>query len=582
MKRVNNTVLQLTVIVAIAAVVCVLGVLQYHWTGQISAAEQDRLSRVLTKSVRNFDEQFAYDFERLTESFEVDPTDPTSTLEARVIRKYRDWNQTSSRPDFLAGLYIWRKEGDRSSYLELLDQTTVQFQKSGSFNEIPTLEPKLERELGKLPLFMAGHQAVYHHWKFYGDSLALVRPVFRVVSPARESDMAVEPVGFLVVRLDGAFLKDHYFPGLIERYFADSGFNVAIRSAAIPHRAVYLGDPSFPISTSSPDAERNLFESVDEQARRRGHPLVDFEGEGGEWQLVAQHPSGSLEGAVVDWRRRNLAISLALLALLLCCAGLIVSVARRSERLSNLQMQFVAGVSHELCTPLTVINSTIENLADGIVDDPAQIQEYAAILRGQGDRLSRLLDQVLLLASGKLGETPSKLRPVDLAAVVLQTIATSEKTLRDEGFTLQKEIAMNLPPVKADPVLLGECVANLIGNAVKYAGGNRWIAVRIQEVKARALHEVQLTVEDRGIGIAAGDLRSIFEPFYRVQAVRDGQARGVGLGLYLVKRMVENMGGQISVSSEIGRGSSFILHFSVRGALKDGLAGRFSSPSAVR
>ncbi len=581
MKRLNNTALQLIVIVAIAVVVCVLGILQYRWTGEISAGEQDRLSRVVTKDARNFDEHVAYDFERLAESFEIDPIDPASTVESYVTRKYREWNETTSRPDLLAGIYIWRKTADQVPYFESLDRTSVQFQKSDSSNKIEVLQPKLEKDWGKLPIFMAGRQAVYYHWKFYGDSFALVRPVFRVVSPARDSDMGVEAMGFLVVQIDGMFLKEHYFPDLTEQDFADSGFNVAVRSAAPPFRTIYSSDPSFSISTSSPDARRNLFDSIAEQARRRGRPLVDFADASRQWQLVAQHPSGSLEAAVVNWRQRNLAIGLALLTLLLCCAGLIVSVARRAERLGNLQMQFVAGVSHELCTPLTVINSTVENLADGIVDDPVQVQEYAAILRGQGDRLSRLLEQVLLLASGKLGEPASKLRPVDLASIVSQAIVTSEKMLRNEGFTLKKEIALNLPPVKADPVLLGECIANLLSNAMKYGGSNRWIALRIREVKSHALHEVQVAVEDKGIGIAAGDLQSIFEPFYRVQAVRDGQVRGVGLGLYLVKRMIESMGGRISVTSEVGKGSSFVLHFSLRRLVNNQLAPSISSPSAV-
>jgi signal transduction histidine kinase len=178
--------------------------------------------------------------------------------------------------------------------------------------------------------------------------------------------------------------------------------------------------------------------------------------------------------------------------------------------------------------------------------------------------LERLMDQVLLLASGRLTQSESELRPIELAAIVAQSIAVSEPMLRDRGFTLEKEIGANLPPVMADPVAVGKCVDNLISNAMKYGGANHWIAVRARAAHARSQDEVQITIEDKGIGISPADLPNIFEPFYRVDSVRQGQTRGVGLGLYLVKRMIESMGGRISVSSQIGRGSCFVLHFPVQ------------------
>ena len=117
---------------------------------------------------------------------------------------------------------------------------------------------------------------------------------------------------------------------------------------------------------------------------------------GEQWQLVAQHPAGSLEEAVASWRRRNLAISFGLLAVLAGTMVLLFSVARRAERLAKLQMEFVAGVSHELCTPLAVINSAAENIVDGVVEGQEQVREYGTMIREQGRRLERLVDEVLL------------------------------------------------------------------------------------------------------------------------------------------------------------------------------------------
>jgi signal transduction histidine kinase len=135
--------------------------------------------------------------------------------------------------------------------------------------------------------------------------------------------------------------------------------------------------------------------------------------------------------------------------------------------------------------------------------------------------------------------------------------------LRDAGFTFQKEISPQLPWVIADPEALSKCVENLISNAMKYSGENRWLSLRAVCAPDQGWPEVRISVEDRGIGIAPADLPHVFEPFYRAQGVRDGQVRGVGLGLYLVKRMMEAMGGSVSVSSKLAQGSVFTLHFPV-------------------
>jgi signal transduction histidine kinase len=563
MTRTDRPILELTAILVMAAVVLILGILQYRWTSEIGDAEQQRLKSVLGTSIRTFNQEFAYDFERLGEGFELDSEEPASTIKPRILREYSNWIRSTSRSDLVDGLYIWRTESSRGPYVESLDRQSKQFQKAVWPKDLESLHQYLEKQFEELSPSMSGHEATYYPWTFYEDAPALFRPLFQITSEVGESDMQVQPIGFLIIQIDSEYLKGRYLPELVDRHFGASGFRVAVRSADMPYRAIYSSDPAFPISNSSPDAELNLFTSVGQEARRRGHPPVEPSDEARQWQLVAQHPSGSLEVAGARWREHNLAISLGLLAILAGSVALVFSVARRAERLAEFQMEFVAGISHELCTPLAVINSAAENLADGVVDHPEQIREYAAILRDQGGRLERLLDQVMLLASGRLGQSESELRPIEVAAVVAQSIAVSEPMLRDAGFVLEKELGVNLPSVMADPVAMNKCVENLISNAMKYGGTNRWIAVRARTAQARTRDEVQISVEDKGIGISPADLPNIFEPFYRVQAVREGQIRGVGLGLYLVKRMIEGMGGRVSVSSEVGRGSCFVLHVPV-------------------
>ena len=407
-------------------------------------------------------------------------------------------------------------------------------------------------------------EAVYYPWTFFGDAPAIVRPIFQIAPSGRDSSSGVHAVGVLIVALNREYLEQVYLPDLVDRHFGAPGqrsFVVSVRTAEPPFQTIYLSDAKSPIVTSSTDAAVNLFDLVGEEARRRGHPPLQASVAAEQWQLVAQHPAGSLEQAVASWRRRNLAISLGLLAILAGSMALIFSGARRSKALARMQMEFVAGVSHELCTSLAVINTAAENLADGVVENAEQMQEYGGLIRAQGHRLGRLVDKVLLFTAGRFGLSGYDLEPVEIAPILTQSLSTSEASLHDAGFTVAKEISDRLPPIVADPSAVITCIENVMSNAMKYSNSSKWIAIRAYEASADSKPEVRISVEDKGIGISSADLAHIFEPFYRVQSVRDNQIRGVGLGLYLVKRMMEDMGGRVSVTSELGRGTVVVLHF---------------------
>ena len=562
MKWSKRSAIELTAIFGMVAVVCTLAALQYRWTGEISRSEQQRLKANVTTSVRGFDQEFSYDFERLCEAFEIDPEAPQEDLENRIQRQQSGWERVASRPALLAGVDIWRLEEGHASF-ESLDGSGRRSSGAALPERLVSLRPYLERQAQLLNARVIGdREALYYPWNFQGSTPALIRPIFHVEN-AR--DMYVQLQGFLILEFNKEFLEQQYVPELVVRYFGEprfTSFGVAVRTSKAPYRAIYMSNANAAASPSAPDAAVNLFESVSEEARRRGHAPLQAGGEE-QWQLVVQDPAGSVDVGVAQWRRRNLAISFGLLAILAGTMALLFSVSRRAERLAKLQMEFVAGVSHELCTPLAVINSAAENIVDGVVEGAAQVREYGTIIREQGRRLERLVDEVLLFAAGRFGRSGYDLRPTEVAPILEQSLAASEAMLRDGGFTFQKEIGADLPFVIADPEALGKCVENLISNAMKYSGESRWIALRAVSTPNQVSPEVHIIVEDRGVGIAPADLPHIFEPFYRAQEVRDGQVRGVGLGLYLVKRMMEAMGGGVSVTSKPGKGSTFTLHFAV-------------------
>lgn len=563
MRWTKRSLIELSAIVATMTVVSVLAVLQFRWTGEISRTEQQRLKSALATGVRNFTDEFSFDFQQLCARFEVDPEPPAATLEARLARQYESWQRTSTRAGLVARVDLWRAQGPRGPYLQSLDPSGGRFQEMDWPARLSGLREFLVQEQQRLPSPISDREAVYYPWTLYEGAPALIRPLFGMFSTAQGVEAQVQPVGFEIVELDSDFLSHEYLRELAERDFAGLGFAVAVRSAKAPYTAIYASYIDMPDAVSAPDATVNLFDAVSEEAKRRGHPILESTTLGQQWQLVVQHPSGSVEEAMAAWRRRNLVISFGLLGVLAAGVALIFIVARRAQRLAKLQMQFVAGVSHELCTPLAVINSAAENLQDGIVEDSQQIREYGGMIRDQGRRLERMVDEVLLFAAGKFDRAGIELAPVELAGIVTQSLEIAEPMLRAAGFAVEKEISSDLPVVVADAGAVSKCVENLVSNAVKYAGEKRWLAVRARLAEAERQSEVQISVEDKGIGIPAADLASIFEPFYRVQSSRDGQIRGVGLGLYLVKRLMEGMGGRVSVSSKLGHGTFFVLHFPI-------------------
>jgi signal transduction histidine kinase len=273
-----------------------------------------------------------------------------------------------------------------------------------------------------------------------------------------------------------------------------------------------------------------------------------------QWRLLVQHPSGSLERAVDAVRRRNIAISSGILGVLgLSIAFLVVST-RRAQDLARQQLEFVATVSHELRTPLAVIRSAADNLADGVIQDDTRVRQYGELVRREGVRLTDLVEEILEFAGLQSGQRSLARRPVRID-VVLREVASAAQAAARGHVTIDLAIADPLPAVLGDEAALGRVFQNLIGNAIKYGAETGWVGVRA----CAGSSGVEVTVSDRGIGIAPADQERIFDPFYRAPDVVSAQIQGAGLGLCLVKRIVEAHGGRISLESAPGKGSALTV-----------------------
>jgi signal transduction histidine kinase len=273
------------------------------------------------------------------------------------------------------------------------------------------------------------------------------------------------------------------------------------------------------------------------------------------WRLLVRHPSGSLEQAVDQVRRRNLIVSTGILGVLAVSVAFLVVSTRRAQDLARQQLEFVATVSHELRTPLAVIRSAADNLADGVVADEARVRQYGQLVRGEGVRLTELVEQILEFAGLQSGQPGAARQPVTIDAVLREAVGTAKAAADAAGVRIELTIDDGLPDVAGDEPALRRVFVNLIGNAIKYGVAGQWVGVRAR----MTTDAVEIIVSDRGIGIAAADHKRIFDPFYRASTVVAAQIQGAGLGLSLVKRIVEAHGGRVSVASAPGRGSTFTV-----------------------
>jgi two-component system, OmpR family, phosphate regulon sensor histidine kinase PhoR len=234
----------------------------------------------------------------------------------------------------------------------------------------------------------------------------------------------------------------------------------------------------------------------------------------------------------------------------------VVFLAVRAERkASQLKSDFIANVSHELKTPLSLIRMFGELIATGKHKGEGSAREYAGIITRESERLTHLIDNVLDFARLERGKASYSFAEGKLAEVVERALDVCRYRLDKEKMKLRTDIEEQLPPVRMDEDAMTLVLLNLVDNAVKYAGDGGEVTVRL----ARAPGGVALSVRDRGPGISVEEQRRIFERFYRATNARARNVRGSGIGLSLVKHIAEAHGGRVYVTSTAGQGSTFTV-----------------------
>lgn len=224
------------------------------------------------------------------------------------------------------------------------------------------------------------------------------------------------------------------------------------------------------------------------------------------------------------------------------------------EHLEKVRQEFFSNISHELRTPLTSILAFVETLEDGAIEDEENNRRFLNVIRRNAERMHRLIDDILELSSIESGKIEVQTKQIPLASLVKEIFTNLSNKAGERRIKLVNEVSADAL-VFADAVRLEQMLTNLIDNAVKFNREDGEVTVSFTENGAKDL----ISVADTGEGISSEHLQRIFERFYRTDRARSQEIGGIGLGLAIVKHLARLHGGEISVSSNVGKGTVFSI-----------------------
>jgi signal transduction histidine kinase len=251
---------------------------------------------------------------------------------------------------------------------------------------------------------------------------------------------------------------------------------------------------------------------------------------------------------------------LTILVLLTFGTVLVVRTIAHEMEVLRVKSDFVSSVSHEFKTPITAIKTSIERLQQGKVKTPDKRKQYYSIISRDADKLSSLVRNILDYSKVDAGRKQYFFQETDLAQLVKEEIGNFERDKIFARIKIGTKISSDIPCVDIDREAFSLALNNLLENAAKFSPGRRVIFVEVR----KEAENVRVDVKDIGMGIDPGEMNKIFDKFYQGKNAARQPIRGTGLGLTLVKYVMEAHGGKVSVKSEIGKGSTFSLIFSIR------------------
>lgn len=361
-----------------------------------------------------------------------------------------------------------------------------------------------------------------------------------VIALVNQSDKSV--IGYLAMPINQPYMIREYLRPELAAQFGQgsrSGINVWLRDWT-----------NGQVIASSDTAA--VFDTDKIQFRQQFPDFFD------DWRLYVSINEGSVMASSPSlWT--NLIILAVAFFLLVGAMLFMFYTAQRERALAERQSDFLANVTHELKTPLSVMQAAGENLADGRVDNRDRLKSYGSHIYSEAVRLRKMIDRLLDVAKADAGESFIHPKPLAINQRVQDFVNEHRNYIREKGFTLNTSIPERMPKVMLDEHSLDTVLSNLVNNAIKYSNGEKYLGIYLDQ-KGK---DVILQVEDHGIGMNKNAINHIFEKFYRAEDTLTAETKGYGLGLSIVKNLVELNGGSVSVNSQAGQGSTFTVTFPV-------------------
>ena len=583
----------------------VLALLQYRWLDQVREADRRRRVDLLAEAGRRFSEDLDREISRAWLCF----LPPRHGMPAQWPATGFDcWHASAAFPALVRDVLRLKPTAKGGWQIDRFEAQAGPVPVS-----LPAGEAELEELLARLAPGEDAKLGEVRQVPLLADPPGLLIPVGlghrRMAGPERRrsregrpSGASVDRAGYLLVRFDAEVLLEQILPELAHRYFdvdGESEYRLVVREAKTRKPEAATVDRPLLVRGPQPaasgrghvDLSVGLFGLLPgEQMRRLAGQLrlsswrpevvgphrsfaarvrVARAATAGRWRLEVTHVAGSLDRAVSAGMHRSLALGLGSLAVLALSFWAMDLSARRALRLAGQQLNFVAGITHELMTPLAAVRSAGQNLADAVVVEPEQVRRYGSLIEKEGRRLSVMVSEILdyagMQAAGmqaggmQAGGRQLDLRRVAPARLIEAALAANRPALEQTGLEVHTEVEERLPLLWVDEQSLVRALSNLIGNAIKYAHGGGWLALRARRGQGPAGGGVELIVEDRGPGIAKADEERIFEPFVRGHKLVGSNVPGTGIGLSLVRHVVEAHDGRVRVAKGDGGGALFTL-----------------------
>jgi signal transduction histidine kinase len=349
--------------------------------------------------------------------------------------------------------------------------------------------------------------------------------------------------GYLTMPIDQDYMIQNYLQPLLTKKFGETeqtGLSVWLVD--------WTKDQVVAASDSTRMYDRDLV-----QYRQKFPDLFD------DWSINVSFRESPTIAASKESLIKNLVVLGVTFILLTGALVFMFITAQRERALAQRQAGFLANVTHELKTPLAVMQAAGENLSDGRVDDTERLRSYGKHIYKESIRLKRMIEKLLDVAKSDAGQAMIEPKPVNLDQLLRNYLDSHASYIKEKGFELHADIRQPLPLVMLDPDSFETIMSNLLNNAIKYSRKEKYISLTLRRVKDK----IVLSVSDRGVGIPKKSLKYIFDKFYRVEDALVAQTKGHGLGLSIVKSLVELNAGEITVKSEKNKGTTFSISFPV-------------------